>query len=122
MPDTRVARWSGSSTNAGTSEAVTINTGHKQRTIRITRFIASKSDGASAAWGPRILRSSGSDDIAFAYATTTDPATDINDTFDPPVDIETDSSGNLRLEPRFDAGADNDADYVLYYEIAAGSK
>lgn len=119
MADKRVGRWSSDETGLGTSAAIVVDLGSRQRRVAITRFIAVKSAGSSTTWGPKLLASNGSDDVAFAYATDTDPTDSINDVFSEPIQIETDSSGHLRLEPRFDAGADNDAAFILYYTVLA---
>lgn len=108
---------SGALTDLGTSHSITISvTPGRQSRIMITSFFAERTDGSATTWAPLVRRSSSDSREAFSYAAAA-VGTTINDSFDPPVPLQTDASGNIYFASGFDAGSDNDAEFRLHWYV-----
>lgn len=90
--------------------------------IRISQYRYVRTGGTAANYRPRIGESAAwtDDDIdeVITFASTA-VGTRIGQVFDPPVEVRLDSSGQFHHRPGFDAGADNDGDAVIWYEVVS---
>jgi hypothetical protein len=116
-------RITGTHTNVGTSEETTLQLGDSSETWLLQAFHYVRSGGSASNHEFRIGQaasfSNGDINERIAYASTA-VGTAINDVYTTPIPIRSDSNGRVYLRPGFDAGADNDGDYELYFQLVRG--
>jgi hypothetical protein len=119
-----IRRKTGTVTNVdGTDQQTLTLTDKKQAYFLLAvRFV--RTGGTAANYQLRIRRNSGgtNGDIDEIYTgSSTAVATATNDVADQPIPFDTDSTGKVYFKSGFDGSADNDYEYVLWFEKAVGS-
>lgn len=116
--DPEFVEVTGTVTDGTTTEETTLDVAYRSRIVLVHRIALIRSAGTAANWQPRLGDSDGftadgiDEAITFSSAAV---GTRINQTFDPPVPLELDSSGDAHLQWGFDAGTDNDAAYKILF-------
>ena len=110
--------------NVGTSDQQTIILSDKKEAYFLLAIRFVRTGGSGANYQLRVRRNSGgtNGDIDEIYTgASTAVATATNDVADQPIPFDTDSEGKVYFKTGFDGGADNDYEYVIWFEKAAGS-
>lgn len=106
-------------TNYGSTTKLTVETIGKDSLVRVDRLKIKRSAGTAATFTPRIYSSStgvsGAVEQQFAGSSTA--VADLFDVACTGVIFKTDAAGKFYIEPGFNAGADNNADIVVVYEV-----
>lgn len=118
-------RTTGTITNHGAATVTTFQLPKLQSTpVWILAFHIVRTGGTAANWAPTVGQTAGyapgDIDTRIQYASAA-VGTAINDTFVQPIPCMTDADGRLYMQVGWDAGADNDAVYELWFEYPGGS-
>tara|TARA_Y100000401_G_scaffold76550_1_gene62345 strand:- start:789 stop:1169 length:381 start_codon:yes stop_codon:yes gene_type:complete len=110
--------------DVGTSDQQTIILSDKKEAYFLLAIRFVRTGGSGSNYQLRVRRNSGgtNGDIDEIYTgASTAVATATNDVADQPIPFDTDSEGKVYFKTGFDGGADNDYEYVIWFEKAAGS-
>ena len=120
-----IFRRSGAVTSAGTADQQTVTLGDKREAWFLLAIRFKLSAGSGANYQLRVRTNSGgvNGDIDEIYtgAAAVAVATATNDVADQPIPFDTDTDGKVYFKTGFNAGADNNYDFVLWFEKAVGS-